>query len=58
MGRRPFDSSKIMPATVAAAAANIGRISQDMDRIAEADQRRQRDNIERAYREEAAGISR
>ena len=56
--RRPFDSSKIMPATAAAAAANIGRISQDMDRMAEADQRRQRENIERAYRQEASGISR
>ena len=56
--RRPFDSSKIMPATMVAAAANIGRIGEDMDRIAEADQRRQRENIERAYRDEAAGISR
>jgi hypothetical protein len=56
--RRPFDQAKILPATAAAAAANIGRISQDMDRIAEADRRRQRENIERAYRDEAAGISR
>jgi hypothetical protein len=56
--RRPFDRTTILPATAAAAAANIGRISQDMDRIAEADQRRERENIERAYREEAAGISR
>lgn len=56
--RRPFDQTKIMPATMAAAAANIGRISADMDRIAEADRRRERENIERAYREEAAGISR
>lgn len=56
--RRPFDRTKILPATVAATAANIGRISEDMDRIAEADQRRQRENIERAYRAEAAGISR
>ena len=56
--RRPFDQTKILPATAAAAAANIGRISEDMDRIAEADRRRQRENIERAYREEAAGMSR
>jgi len=56
--RRPFDEATILPATAAAAAANIGRISQDMDRIAEADQRRERENIARAYREEAAGISR
>jgi hypothetical protein len=56
--RRPFDQTKILPATMAAAAANIGRISEDMDRIAEADRRRERENIERAYREEAAGISR
>jgi hypothetical protein len=56
--RRPFDRTKILPATVAATAANIGRISEDIDRIAEADQRHERENIERAYREEAAGISR
>ena len=56
--RRPFDQTKILPATAAAAAANIGRISEDMDRIAEADRRRERENIERAYREEAAGMSR
>jgi hypothetical protein len=56
--RRPFDRTKILPATVAATAANIGRISEDIDRIAEADQRRERENIERAYREEAAGIAR
>ena len=56
--RRPFDRTAILPATAAAAAANIGRISGDIDRIAAADQRRERANIERAYREEAAGISR
>jgi hypothetical protein len=56
--RRPFDEAKILPATAAATAANIGRISADMDRIAEADHRRERENIERAYREEAAGASR
>ena len=56
--RRPFDQTKILPATAAAAAANIGRISEDMDRIAEADRRRERENIERAYRDEAAGVSR
>jgi hypothetical protein len=56
--RRPFESARIMPATAAATAANIGRISADLDRIAEADRRRERANIERAYREEAAGRSR
>jgi hypothetical protein len=56
--RRPFDQTKILPAMAAATAANIGRISEDVDRIAEADRRRQRENIERAYRDEAAGISR
>jgi len=55
---RPFDTATILPATAAATAANIGRIGADMDRIAEADRRRERENIERAYREEAAGISR
>jgi hypothetical protein len=56
--RRPYNEAAIVPATVAATAANIGRISQDVDRIAAADQRRERENIERAYREEAAGRSR
>jgi hypothetical protein len=55
---RPFNEAAIMPATAAATAANIGRISADIDRIAEADQRRERENIERAYRDEAAGRSR
>jgi hypothetical protein len=55
---RPFNRAAILPATAAAAAANIGRLSADMDRIAEADHRRERENIERAYREEAAGVSR
>lgn len=55
--RRPFNQASILPAAAAATAANIGRISADMDRIAEADHRRERENIERAYREEAAGLS-
>jgi hypothetical protein len=55
---RPFDQPTILPATAAATAADIGRISQDIDRIVEADQRGERENIERAYREEAAGVSR
>jgi len=54
---RPFNQAAILPATAAAAAANIGRLSADIDRIAEADRRRERKNIERAYREEAAGVS-
>lgn len=55
---RPFNEAAILPATAAATAANIGRIGADIDRIAEADQRRERENIERAYRDEAAGTSR
>jgi hypothetical protein len=55
---RPFNRAAILPATAAATAANIGRLSADLDRIAEADRRRERENIERAYREEAAGVSR
>jgi hypothetical protein len=54
---RPFDTAAILPATVAATAANIGALSANLDRAAEADQRRERENIERAYREEAAGIT-
>jgi hypothetical protein len=56
--RRPYNEAAILPATMAATAANIGRINADIDRIAEADQRRQRENIDRAYRDEAAGVSR
>jgi hypothetical protein len=54
---RPFNTAAILPATAAATAANIGRIGSDIDRIAEADHRRERANIEKAYREEAAGGS-
>ena len=55
--RRPFETARIMPATAAATAANIGALSDNFDRAAAADQRRERANIEKAYREEAAGIN-
>jgi hypothetical protein len=55
--RRPFETARIMPATAAATAANIGALSDNFDRAAAADQRRERANIEKAYRDEAAGIN-
>lgn len=51
---RPFDVRAIWPALAAASAAHVGQISADMDRAAEADRRRDRANIEKAYAEEAA----
>jgi hypothetical protein len=55
--RRPFETTRIWPATAAATAANIGALSESLDRVAEAERRRERANIEKAYRDEAAGIA-
>ena len=54
--RRPYELSRIYPATVAARTANMAQIVQNMERAAEEGQRRDRENIEKAYRDEAAGI--
>ena len=53
--RRPFDVGKLYPAMAAATAANIPTIMEQFDRAAEADHRRSRENIEKAYRDEARG---
>jgi hypothetical protein len=46
---RPFDISRTYGAMMAATAANIGTISNQMDRAAEADRKRDEDNIRKAY---------
>lgn len=52
---RPFDMSKTYGALAAATAANIGNISRQMDRAAEAGRKRGEENIRKAYADEAAG---
>jgi hypothetical protein len=52
---RPFDMSKTYGALAAATAANLGNISRRMDRAAEANHKRDEENIRNAYAEEAAG---
>jgi hypothetical protein len=52
---RPFDMSKTYGALARATAANIGNISRQMDRAAEADHKREEANIRKAYADEAAG---
>jgi hypothetical protein len=49
---RPYDMSKTYGALAAATAANIGNISRQMDAAAKADQKRDDDNIRKAYAEE------
>jgi hypothetical protein len=49
---RPFDISRTYGAMMAATAANIGTISNQMDRAAEADRKRDEDNIRKAYANE------
>ena len=52
---RKFDASKIMAATMRAAAANVGTIANQMDAAGEAARRRDEANIRKAYADEAAG---
>lgn len=54
---RPFQMSAIYPEMTAATIANIGEISDQMDRAAVEYRRRDREAIEKAYRDEAAGRS-
>ena len=55
--RRPYDVHKLYPAMAAATAANMPSIMAQFDRAVEADHRRSRENIEKAYRDEARGKS-
>jgi hypothetical protein len=52
---REFDLTKVYPALTQATFANMGSIMERFDRAAEGDRRRSRENIDKAYRDEAAG---
>ena len=54
--RRQFRISSLYPEIGAATLASMDEITADFDRMAEADRRRSRENIEKAYRREAAGL--
>ena len=54
--RRPFDMSRIYPAMTAATVANMGSLQSSVDQAAAASERQERENIEKAYRDEAAGL--
>ena len=53
---RPFDITRTYGALAVATAANIGSITRRMDDMAEADNKRDAENIRKAYAEEAAGL--
>ena len=55
--RRPYDITRLYPAMAAATAANMPSIMAQFDRAAEEDRRRSRENIDKAYRDEARGKS-
>ena len=52
---RPFDLTRTYPQMQKAIRANIGNIAASAEAAAQADQKRSRENIERAYAREAAG---
>ena len=56
--RRAYNYAQIMPATVTATASNISNLNASVDAAAAASARLGRENIERAYRNEAMGIRR
>ncbi|MEN3346489.1 MAG: hypothetical protein V7632_124 [Bradyrhizobium sp.] len=53
--RRPFEMGRIHPAMAAAAVANMGNIQKSVDAAAAASAELDRQNIQKAYRNEAAG---
>ena len=55
---RPFDITRVYPATIAATVANMGAISASADAAAAASEREARANIAKAYQEEAEGVRR
>ncbi len=55
---RPFDMTRIYRATIAATMVNMGALSKSADEAAAASERQDRENIEKAYRDEAAGLRR
>jgi len=54
--RRQFEMARVYPAMGMAAAANFGAIMTQFEKASQQNKRRSRANIEKAYREEAAGI--
>lgn len=53
--RRPFDLQRIAPAMATATVANLDAINRQFDEASAEFRRRDRANIEKAYRDEAAG---
>jgi hypothetical protein len=56
--RRPFEMTRVYPAMSAAAISNMGALQASVDQAAAADAQRSRNNMEKAYRDEAAGVTR
>ncbi|WP_157087981.1 hypothetical protein [Bradyrhizobium jicamae] len=56
--RRPFEMTRIYPAMSAATVANMGALRSSVDQAAAASEQAARKNIEKAYRDEAAGLRR
>lgn len=56
--RRAFDMARVYPALSAAVVSNMGNIQASLDEVHAAEQKRNRNAIEKAYRDEAAGMRR
>jgi hypothetical protein len=56
--RRSYDMARIYPALSAAMVSNMGNIQASVDEVHAAEQKRNRNAIEKAYRDEAAGVRR
>jgi len=56
--RRPFEITRVYPAMTAATVANMGALRSSLDQAAAASEQAARKNIEKAYRDEAAGLRR
>jgi hypothetical protein len=54
--RRPYEISRVYPAMMTATLSNIGLLKSSADEAAAASERLARENIKKAYRDEAAGI--
>ena len=52
---RPFEISSVYPELMQATFANLGRLQAGFDSVHAAEQKRARDNIAKAYADEAAG---
>jgi histidyl-tRNA synthetase len=56
--RRPFDMARIHPALSAAMVSNLSNVQASIDEVHAAEQKRSRNTIEKAYRDEATGVRR